>query len=1120
MNGHSKFTFNADLRSIILKQNPFGMKTFNALTTKVLRLKNWITLSAFLFMGVLSLNAQDASISVSGTVVDKEDNSPLPGVTVMVKGTTTGTVTDIDGIYTIQAPANGTLVFSYIGMVTQEVAVNGQSTVDLSMSADAVGLSEVVVVGYGTQKKENLSGAVDAIDVEQLESRPISNLAQGLQGVAPNLNIGFNSGAPGQAANFNIRGFTSINGGEPLILIDNVPVDPIELNRIAPQDVAKISVIKDASAAAIYGARASFGVVLITTKNGSQDGTQVTYTNNLSLSRPTILSNRTTDPYIYLRNQENASDNTPWDNQNVSDERYQWARERSDNPEATPGVRESVTSPGLWEYMGNRDWVEYFLDDNSFSQDHNLSISGRSKNANYYVSGGYNRYNGALKLADDYFDRFSIRGKVNFTVNDWLTVGNNTFLSSTLRERPSYFSIWNIFNADPTSYDVNPDGTWANSEVGRVAAQLTDGGLSETTYNSFQSTFSAEAQLIKDIFKVNAEYTVRRGTTNWDWYQTKYLIGYGPNDVRETGTNTAYRDATFDRYDVFNIYGTFNQSIGADHNITVIGGFNQEFFRTERFWADREGLISASLPSISLATGEDNVGEYIADWAVRGVFGRLNYIFRDKYIVEFNGRYDGSSRFPSDNRYGFFPSASAAWRLDKESFFNIDKISHLKFRASYGALGNQAVGFYGYIPSMSAVAGRYIIGGEVPQRIIPPALVSSNYTWEDVSTLNFGVDLGLFDDRFLVSFDIFQRNTEGMLTLGKDLPDVLGASEPQENAADLETKGWDLSLEYRNSVEVFGKPMGFNIKGVLSDSRSFITRFDNPDNRLTQFYEGMELGEIWGLESDGLFQSQAEIDALDESAIIPWGALSIVRGWPKFVDQNGDGMINKGSLTVDDPGDLKVIGNFMPRFQFGVNFSFNWSGFDFAAFFQGIGKRDYYPQDYLYWSFYQQPYEGGQEHIFDYYRAQDDSPEQRAKHSQAYLDMGLADQNLDAKFPHLQAWLADRNLGERIDQAQGLAIPQTGHLLDASYLRVKNLTIGYTLPASLTERINIARFRIFITGENLAEWSGVKDYYDPESITDAVESRFNPAVGAGRQNGSGYQYPFQRRYAVGVNITF
>ncbi len=418
------------------------MKAFNSLTGLLAKPGNWPVFLVLFFMMGAGLQAQE--VQVSGTVIGAEDRAALPGVSIQVKGSSQGTVTDFEGNYSLTVPSKeSVLVFSFIGMIEQEVVVGDQNYIDIAMQEDAVALEEVVVVGYGTQKKENLSGAVDAVDVEQLESRPINNLAQGLQGLAPNLNIGFNSGAPGQAATFNIRGFTSINGGEPLILIDNVPVDPIELNRIAPQDVAKISVIKDASAAAIYGARAAFGVVLITTKNGSQDGVTVNYSNNFSSNTPTVLTERITDPYIFLRIKETSTDNTPWDNQNFSDETYQWAKERSDNPNSTPGVRENVNS-GLWEYMGNRDWVDYFLGENTFSQDHNISISGRSNNADYYLSGGYNRFNGSLKLADDFFDRYSARAKVNFRVNDWLTIGNNTFLSSTLRERPSQLSIWNI----------------------------------------------------------------------------------------------------------------------------------------------------------------------------------------------------------------------------------------------------------------------------------------------------------------------------------------------------------------------------------------------------------------------------------------------------------------------------------------------------------------------------------------------------------------------------------------------------------------------------------------------------------------------------------------------------
>lgn len=1064
-----------------------------------------------------SLSAQN--LRVQGTVTEEPGGLPLIGVSVNVKGTTTGTVTDIDGLYSLDVPAEGTLIFTYLGMTTQEVEVAGQTTIDIGMTEDIVGLSEVVVVGYGVQKKANLSGAVDRIGAEQLQSRPISNLAQGLQGVSPNLNIDFNSGAPGQSAKINIRGLTSINGGEPLILIDGVPSDANELNRLAPEDVESISVLKDASSAAIYGARAAFGVILITTKTGSQDGVHVSYTANFSSSTPTLLPNKITDPYIYLRVLETSTDNTPWDNQNYSDDRYAWAKERSDNPGSTTGVRENPNAPGEWEYMGDRDWTFYFMDNNTQSQNHHININGRSNSTSYLLSGSFNKQNGVLTLADDYFNRYTLRGKVNFKINEWLSVGNNTYLTSTERENPSRFSLWELYNFHPTDWDQNPDDTWANTPVGRMGAQLTDGGTYTNRYNSLQTTLNAEIKLIGDVLKVNTDFTTRRGNTDVNSFYTKYLIGYGPNDVREEGENEAYRQSVKTNYDVFNVYATFNKQFGSMHNLTMIAGYNQEYYRSEGFDITRDGIISASLPTIALATGDAQVNEYIYDWAVRGAFYRLNYVLNDRYILEFNGRYDGSSRFPEDKRFGFFPSASAAWRIEREPFMqNQNLFSQLKLRASYGSLGNQFVDEYGYIPTMSAANGYYIIGDKLPQRITPPAIVSPNYTWEDVTSANFGLELGFAEDRFTASFDYYVRETKGMLTLGRDLPDVLGAAEPLENSADLETKGWEVGLSYRNQFNVGSKPLSFNTRFVLSDSRSYITRFDNPNLNLTQYYVGMEIGEIWGLESDGFFTSQSEIDQLDQTSIIPWGALSIVEGWPKYVDQDGNGVIEKG-FTVDDPKDLKIIGNSTPRFRYGLNLGLEFAGFDLNAFFQGVGKRDYYPQDYLYWGFYQQPYAGGYAHLLDYYRAADDSEVNMAKHSQSYIAAGLASANTDARYPHLQSWLADRNLGERIDQAQGLVIPQTRYLLDGSYLRFKNFTLGYTLPEALTERINISRLRIFFSGENLAEWSELTDYFDPEAVTDS-DARVDPSYSPGRQVGTGYKYPFQRRYSLGVNVDF
>ena len=1052
----------------------------------------------FLLFALFSLGVNAQQTQVNGKVTSSSDGEALPGVSIIVKGTSTGTVTDVDGAYSLAVPSNGTLVFSFIGFEDQEVPVNGRTRINVTLVADVTDIEEVVVVGYGVQKKVNLSGAVDAIDAQELESRPITNLSQGLQGVAPNLNIDFASGSPGATAQINIRGVTSINGGSPLILIDNVPASSAELNRLAPEDVAEISVLKDAASAAIYGARAAFGVVLITTKAGQKEGMFVRYTNSLSWSKPSILPEKITDPYIYARLQELSSDNTPWDYINYSDEFYAWAKERSDNPEGTDGVRVNPQNPNQWQYLGNRDWTNYFLSDYTMSQKHHLQVDGRTAKTSYYLSGSYDDENGALTIADDFFKRYSFRSKVDYKPFKWLNVGNNTFFSATQRNSPYYLSIGDIYNLEPTTWDKNPDGSWANTGAGIEAAQLTEGGEVDTKYYSIQSTFSAQASFFDNSLRINSDFTFRKGTQNYRYYQSKYNIGYGPEDIREIGSNRAYRSVSFEDYSVFNIFATYNKQFN-QHEITALVGFNQEENRSEWFSASRDDVITRSLPTIALATGEDYVGESISSWAVRGAFFRFNYIFKDRYIVEFNGRYDGSSRFPSKDRFGFFPSASAAWRVDQESFMEgAYFLSNLKLRGSFGSLGNQNVSTYGYIPTMSTTEASYLVGGELPLRISYPGLVSDNYSWEKVETTNFGVDVGIFDNTITASFDAYRRNTIGMLTVGKDLPNVLGASEPSENAADLRTDGWELSVSYQNHFDLAGDPFYLNAKLILSDSKAMITKYDNPTYNLGQYYVGREFGEIWGLESDGMFETAEEIRAFDESQIIPWGALSIVPGWPKYVDQDGNGIIEKGR-TLSDLRDYVKIGNSSSRYRFGVNLGFTWKGFDMRAFVQGIGKKDMYPQHYLYWGFYQQPYEGGYVHLLDFYRPEDDSEVDMAKHSQAYIDAGLASQNLDAKFPILQAWLADYRVNN------GLAIPQTGHLLNAGYVRLKNLTVGYTIPKSLTRKVGLEKVRLFVSGENLYEWSEVRDYFDPEAATSST---------------SGYVYPFQRKYAMGVNIDF
>ena len=976
-----------------------------------------------------SVDQVRVKVLVSGTVVDAT-GAPLPGATVRERATGNGTVTNIDGHFSLSVSSEASLEVSFVGYATKVVSVAGQQELKIVLVEDAAALDEVVVVGYGIQKKVNLSGSVDQIGAKELEKRPIADLSRGLQGMIPNLNIDFTSGEPGQAANINIRGEASINGGSPLILIDGVAADVEEMNRLLPEDIESLSVMKDASSAAIYGARAAFGVILITTKQGKGDRIQVDYNSNFAWKRPSTLTEKTSDPYIYLKLKNIAVLNTPWSSGHVtSDERLEWARQRSDNPGGTPSVRLNPLDETQWEYMGNRDWTSYYLDRSTFSQTHQVAVSGATEKTRFYLSGGFDNEDGLFSdiVNNDKYRRYSMRAKVSYDIWKWLTLSNNTSYVVTERRKPSYYNISTFFDLEPHDMDRNPDGTWASGELGEALAQLVDGGEETTLYGRLQSTFSGEMNFWKRMFVVNVNFTFMKGHEAYDWYKNTYRLGYGPDDIREQGESRAYKGSTDNLYTVFEVYGTFNKLFNERHHVTAILGFNQEYNRSDNFTADRYNIISTGLPSIALSSGAQYVNEVYKDWAIRGCFFRANYTYDNRYIFEMNGRYDGTSRFPKNKRFGFFPSGSVAWRLDSEPFFDglKDLFSQFKLRASYGSLGNQLVSEYGYIPSMSSQLGSYIIDGELQQTVTSPDLVSSDYTWEKVQTVNGGIDLGFMRNKLTLSFDFYRRDTKGMLTMGRELPGVLGKEEPQENAANLKTRGWELSIGYQDEFRLAGKPLNWAARFVLSDSRTWITKFDNPTRNLTQYYEGQEIGEIWGLQSDGLFRSKDEIAALDETEIIPWGALEIVEGWPKYKDLDGDQRITKGSTTVDDPGDLSVIGNSAPRFRFGLNLSAEWNGFDVAVFLQGIGKRDFYPQSYLYWGFYQQPYSGGQLHTFDFYRPTSDSEVDMAKHSQSYIAAGLANQNLDAKYPVLQSWLADKNLGTRIDQSMGLAIPQT-----------------------------------------------------------------------------------------------
>lgn len=1046
---------------------------------------------------------------VKGKVVTPAGEA-LPGVTVRLKNTAIGVTTDTKGNFEIKVPENALLIVSYIGFNQQEVSVNGKDNLTIIMEPSKNSMEEVIVVGYGTQKKINVTGAVDQISGKQLAERPIANVMQGLQGVSPGLNITYKGGAPGQTPKINIRGMTSLNDktNAPLIIIDGITAATDDLMRLNPADIASISVLRDAASAAIYGARAAFGVLLITTKTGNAGGKQtVSYNNYFAKSSRTVMPEPITDPYIFSRVQETSTNNTPWDYVNYSDEYYKWAKERSDNP-SLPDTRIDPSDPAnpKWAYMGSNNWNNYFFSKSNFSQYHSISLSGSAETAkkmpiNYLLSADFTDENGLNRLAKDKWDRYGLRNKINIKPLNWLQVDNNLSIYQTKADAPTN-NITDVYYLQPTMVAVNPDGTWANTDAGRLAAKLVDGGRNTTTRFGFQNVIRGVASFLGNDLQITGDASFQREQWKYHKDAKNYKIGFGPNDIRqEGGTGYVSENNAMTTHDVYDLYANYHKTLGHDHKVLLLAGFNQESYEWNQLDATKQGIISASLPYIGLTSGDTKLGTSYTAYAIRSYFGRINYTFKDRYIIEGNGRYDGSSRFPTNRRWGFFPSVSAAWIASEENFIKgISKqLSTLKIRASYGNLGNQSVSDFGYIQTIPTDLSKYLIGGNINQTVIknaPPLLVDpNNYTWEKVSTTNIGADVGFWENRLQATFDYYVRNTIGMLEKSAELPAVLGTSAPQQNSADLSTRGWELTVGYRNNINVGNSPMNFGVKVFVSDDKTKITRFKNDQLLLKTYREGQTIGEIWGLTNDGVFQNKDEINKLNEKDIIPWGALDIVPGWPKYKDLNHDGKIEKG-ITANDPKDLSIIGNSSPRYRFGVNLDATWKGFDISLFLQGIAKMDFYPRHYLFWGPYQQPYANIYPWNLDFYRATADDANLRAQHSQSYIKAGLADANTDAYFPVLQAWLADANYGS------GLDIPQSKYLQNAAYLRVKNLTIGYTLPSSVLKRYHVARLRVFVSGENLFEFSAIKKYMDPESITD----------------GYGWAYPYQRKYAVGINL--
>lgn len=1024
--------------------------------------------------------APQQSSTIRGKVIDT-NGDPVIGANIVEKGTTNGTTTDVEGNFSINAKSGSTLVITFIGYVREEVKANAGRRMEIILQEDSETLEEVVVVGYGTMKKADLTGSVATVGSEVIEDRPLTNLGAGLQGAIANLNITSSSGAPGTGSSFNIRGTTNLSGGGPLVLVDGIEMDP---NLINPQDVKDVTVLKDAASASIYGARAAFGVILITTKTGfvSQKPV-VSLSANYSINVPTVHANYMNSmEYTQWMNDANTTSNG---SNYFDDITMEHVRNYYNDPvNNLPVFHHPDDAASKYRYCGNTDWYEALNKKSYPMQQYNISVQGGSETAKYMTSAGMFQQDGISKWTDEDYKRFNVLQHVNYKVNNWLQVGLRATLSMVkMNTGPQNKYGSNSLGATipgdsrPLMPVYHPDGHFAgycgDGYFTNQAAWLSQGGSAEMRNNNMYATAFAKLNPFEGL-EINFDYTYNYYNYSFKNHVREYIDydadGNQGSIFPHTSPNQVSYNKRESQYDVFNAYATYKKKINKVHALEGMIGYNQENATYKGVGLSRNNLIANDIPFLNLATGDRSTSDYMNQWAIRGAFFRLFYAYDDKYLVQVNGRYDGSSRFPKDDRFAFFPTFSLGWRLSQEKFWK--PIAHIvndfKIRGSYGALGNQVLlqggndMYYPYISTYTTGEVGYLFSGEKQMGVYAPGLVSDQLTWETVKQWDLGFNFSMFDSKLTGEFDYYVRTTEDMLTKSKTLPSILGVSEPQMNAADLRTSGWEVALTWKSALQ---NGLAYSATLSLSDYQAEITKYDNPTKNLSDnYYEGKKLGEIWGFVTDGLFQSDEEASSWNQSKIVGYTQYA---GDIKFADLNGDGEVTRGENTINNSGDLKIIGNETPRYNFGIRGTAEYKGFDFTLFFQGTMKRDIIPSKTFYLSHYTSEWSVPQKMNYDYWR----------------------EDNRDAFFPRA------RMNGSAVNENQ------TRFMLNGAYIRCKQLALGYTIPKYITEKAKISKLRVYFNADNLFEFSGMPDTFDPELAT----------VNA---------YPFIRSFSFGANLTF
>ena len=1056
--------------------------------------------------------------------VSTQKGEPVPGVTILVEGTTRGVSTDLQGGFSIAASPEESLEVSCLGYKTQHIKVGQRTNIQVTLAEEQNVLDDVVVVGYGTQRRRNIVGAVENISGKEIENRPNAYLIRSLQGQIPGLNINMVDGKPNRSATINIRANTqSIGaGGAALCLIDGVEGDLTAMN---PEDVESISVLKDASSTAIYGARGAFGVVLVTTKKAKADRISVDYSGSVSVISETVRPRSEHNSLIWYNNFKTAytgySHKLPTGINNFFPWTQSWEDEymrRMNDPDQSYldwGLDES----GRYQYYGtNMNWYDMFYRKSTTSHQHNLRVSGGGKTATFIASARYFEQDGIYKVGNEKFRQMNVRAKGTVNITKWLTLEDNIdFVRRRYHQPMTYDPVLSVrrnleHQGFPVTRVTNPDGSWTAAAVYTGYANMAEGNTyrDNEKFDMKNSTFLT-INILKDILVAKADYSYlyNHSRQNDVISQVSYKNGPEMASITYPAASRLRTTETQTQYHSGNAYLSFTPKLPEAHYLNVMAGWNIEHKRARNTYMERDGFIANGKPNYSLMSGTNYIlrdaNSY--DWGFVGVFYRASYNYKSKYLVELSGRYDGSSKFPAKQRWGFFPSASIGWRMSEEGFIknNAPWIDNIKWRFSIGKAGNGNVSPYKYMELLSfSKMGLITNGTQGTYTTAPSTVIPDSLTWETAETMDLGLDLGFLNNRLTLVGDIYQKDTRDMFVVGSELPAVAGYAAPYGNNADMRTRGWEASIAWNDSFQAGGKPFTYGVRFSVWDSVSKITKYTSKTNTLPTiynqtYYEGMTLGEIWGYHVDGLFATDEEAQAwgltAQEKTFWSGDSKSWNAGDLKFADLDGSGVVDNGSNRLNDHGDLKKIGNSSPRYNFGLNISAGWNGIDFSVFFQGVMKRDWYPagESGLFWGQYNRAY-GYSLPWQNESRWTEENP------------------NPNAYWPRLRGSLAASGRGT-------LRQANDRYLQNARYCRLKNITLGYTLPAKLTRKAHIERLRIYVSGDNLFFWSPLKKYaknYDPEMIT-AGDSDFRATVGT---DGQGYGYPMTRSVTFGLNISF